>query len=178
MRSAAHSARVVAILWAAGLAACTTTPEPVAGPAFDATAAIAAIREAGADEGRELVIRPLGDAEVADLRVQAEKMHARGEHAAAAVALDHALAITAKDPALLQERAEAALWLGDLMMAEELARRAIAAGSQVGPLCRRHWETIAQVRVAQRAAAPLEEAGVAEARRSRDACTIAAPNRF
>lgn len=176
--SAAHFARVVVVSVAAVLAGCATTPQPAAGPAFDAAAAIAAIRATGADGERELVIRPLGDAEVADLRQQAEKLQARGEHAAAAAALDQALAITAKDPALLQERAEAALWVGDLAMAEDLARRAIAAGSQVGPLCRRHWETIAQVRVAQAAAAPLEEAGVAEARRARDACTIAAPNRF
>lgn len=177
--SAAHSApRVAVAVLAAVLAGCATAPQPAAGPAFDAASAIAAIREAGADGERELVIRPLGDAEVADLRVQAEKLQSRGEHAAAAAALDQALAITARDPALFQERAEAALWLGDLAMAENMARRAIAAGSQVGPLCRRHWETIAQVRVAQGAAAPLEQSGVAEARQARDACTIAAPNRF
>ena len=68
--------------------------------------------------------------------------------------------------------------LQQLPDAERLAQRAFAAGSQVGPLCRRHWETVAQARVGL--ADPAAPVGVAasDARRRRDSCTVAAPERF
>ncbi|HEY4529057.1 MAG TPA: hypothetical protein VIG97_01825, partial [Luteimonas sp.] len=53
------------------LAGCATTPTPSPPPAFDAAAAVAAIREAGAELPTELAVQPLQDALVADLRGQA-----------------------------------------------------------------------------------------------------------
>lgn len=174
-RVLSHGVSIAMLVWVLG--GCASSPVPST-PAFDAVAAVAAIHAAGASDERELVIRPLGDSEGADLREQAAQLQARGQYEDAAVALDRALAINAEDPALLQERAEVALLQHDLALAEQLARRAFEAGSQVGPLCRRHWETIAQVRTIQAATALPPAATAAEARQARDDCTVAAPNRF
>lgn len=173
----------VAVAFALLLAGCASAPPSPALPAFDAVAAVAAIRAAGEEASEELVIRPLGDSEVTDLREQAARFETSAAYGDAAVALDQALAITPDDPALLQERAEIAVLEHDLGTAVDLAQRAIAAGAQVGPLCRRHWETIVQARIAQ-ARAVLASAdatpapSAAAARQRRDACTVAAPKRF
>lgn len=153
---------------------------------FDRAAAVAAVRAAGTAAGGELEIQPLRDPQVEDLRAEAVALEQRGAIQAAADALDRALAINADDPALLQERAELALLLGEVDAAERLALRAFELGSQVGPLCRRHWETAAQVRLA-RLPVPVPVPGVAAqapagsveaARARRDACTVGPPDRF
>lgn len=177
--------RSMAPVWVLVLAACTTAPSNgmPAWPGFDAVAAVAAIRATGGAAATELDVQPLRDPQVEDLRQQAAALEIRRMYRAAADALDKALAITPDDPALLQERAETALLLHQLPDAERLAQRAFATGSRVGPLCRRHWETITQVRTAM-AAVPAQAGGAAshatavDARRQRDACTVAAPNRF
>lgn len=173
-------AALVAAAFAGLLAACATgTPEPAI-PAFDTAAAVRAVRAAGAADEKELSVQPLRDPQVEDLRQDAVALEARGMVQGAADALDRALGITADDPALLQERAEVALLLGDTDTARQLATRAFELGSQVGPLCRRHWETIAQVRLAL--PVPAEGAPAAptveQARERRDACTVAPPPRF
>lgn len=168
------------------LAACASAPPVEQPPAFDAAAAVAAIRAAGSSSANELVIKPLGSNEVEDLREQSTRLQAQGQYAEAAAVLDQALTISPDDPVLLQERAEAALLLHDLDTAERLARQAAATGTEVGPQCRRHWETVAQVLalrpppepVAVGSASPATSAGVVEARRQRDACTVAAPPRY
>ena len=167
------------------LAACATKPstDMPALPTFDAVAAVVAIRTAGSADASELDVQPLRDPQVEDLREQAAALEIRRMYRAAADALDAALAINPDDPALLQERAEAALLQHQLPDAERFAQRAFATGSKVGPLCRRHWETIAQVRAGLAAAPAHVDAAagasiVADARRQRDACTVAAPNRF
>lgn len=177
--------RVIALALLLASMACTTAPpaDIPALPSFDALAAVAAIRAAGGAAAAELEIQPLRDPQVEDLRQQASALEARRMYRAAADALDTALAINPEDPALLQERAETALLLHQLPDAERLAQRAFTTGSKVGPLCRRHWETIAQVRVALAtlpapAVATATQAGAIDARRQRDACTLAAPNRF
>ena len=163
------------------LAGCGTVPPSAEAPplsAFDALAAVAAVRAAGNASASELDVQPLRDPEVEDLRQQSSALEAKGMFRAAADALDQALAINANDPALLQGRAEAALLLHQLPDAERLAQRAFAAGSQVGPLCRRHWETVAQARAGLAdPAAPIAVAA-SDARHRRDACTVAAPDRF
>lgn len=164
------------------LAACASTAPPPAQPAFDAVAAVAAIRAAGTASATELVIKPLGSRQVDDLREQAAALEAQGRPADAAAALDQALAISPDDPVLLQERAEAALLLHDLAGAGRLARRALAIGTDVGPQCRRHWETLVQLLAATQAGATggaaAADMSVADARRQRDACTVAAPPRY
>ena len=92
---------------------------------------------------RELAVQPLRDPMVEDLRQAGDAGSKRSSTIAeAAAALDKALAIVPEDPALLQERAEAALLLRDPAAAEALARRAYDLGAKVGPLCRRHWATV------------------------------------
>ena len=175
------------------LGACVTpAPEPVA-PAYDAAAIVKTIRAAGAASATELDVQPLRDPQVEDLRQQAEQLEARRIYRGAADLLDRALAINASDPALLQERAELAFLLREPAQAQRLAKQAVELGSATGPLCRRHWETQLQAaqwraddRVIRRGESEAEattrvrsaEAEVRAARQSREACTVAAPNRY
>lgn len=176
------------------LAACAA-PVPVkpAEPAFDAVALVTTIRAAGAASATELDVQPLRDPQVEDLRQQATQLEGKHMYRGAADLLDRAMALNAQDPALLQERAELALLLRDPVQAQQLARQAIELGSTTGPLCRRHWETLLQTallrandRVIRRdeseAAATTRvrgaEAEVRDARTRREACTVAAPNRY
>lgn len=158
------------------LGGCVTAPD-IELPTFDAVAAVAAIRAAGGAGSAELDVQPLRDTQVDDLREDALRLEREGKYPEAAAALDQALQITPDDPALLQERAEAALLMQQLDAAQRYAQQGIERGSKVGPLCRRHWETIAQVR---QASAPTTPPGpsAADARRERDACTVSAPPRY
>lgn len=149
-RAARRGAALAAL--AALAAACSVAPpqpSALAEANFNGEAAVAQVRAAAAGAGtaaRELDVQPLRDPQVEDLRQKAEALEKSRKYAEAAAALDQALQINADDPALLQERAEAALLLHRLDEAESLAQRAFDGGSQVGPLCRRHWATIAQAR--------------------------------
>jgi Flp pilus assembly protein TadD len=165
----------LAFACAATLGACATQPPPpaVAVPSVAPAAMVTAIRAAGGRDDTELAVQPLRDPMVEDLRQQAQRSEAAGRARDAADALDHALRLVPDDPALLQERAEAALMLGDTAEAERLARQAWDIGSRVGPLCRRHAETLRQVRLAAG-----DAAGAAAAAARRDACTVAAPARY
>src|SRR5262245_31646889 len=146
-RAPARGAAVLALSLL--LASCTSAPPAPPAPPFDAAAAVKAVRAAGGAASSELDVQPLRDPQVEDLREDALNFERAGQYAEAAAAPDHALQITPADPALLQERAEAALLLKQLEDAERYARQGLEQGSKVGPLCRRHWETIAQVRQAR-----------------------------
>lgn len=185
-------------LWMGGclaalLVGCAAPTKSTATPAFDAVALVQTIRAAGAATSTELDVQPLRDPQVEDLRQQAAQLEARRMYRGAADLLDRAMALNPEDPALLQDRAELAMLLHDAAQAEQLARQAIALGSTTGPLCRRHWETVLQSallrandRVIRRgegeaqAIARVGEAAaeVRNARTQRDACTVAAPNRY
>jgi hypothetical protein len=175
------------------LAACVSAPPKPAQSVFDAEAVVKTIRAAGAASSSELDIQPLRDPEIEDLRQQAAQLAAKHMYRGAADLLDRAMQLDARDPAVLQDRAELALLLREPAQAEQLAKQAIDAGSATGPLCRRHWETLLQTallrandRVIRRdeseaqAVARVGEAAaqVREARSRRDACTVSAPNRF
>lgn len=167
------TAALSAVLAVAGCA--SAPPPPVATPLTTATPEqmVAAIdAAAGSGEG-ELAVQPLRDPMVEDLRQQAQAARAQQRYDDAAMALDQALAIVADDPALLQERAETALLQRDFERAGQFAERAFALGAQVGPLCRRHWATIEQVRLV---AGDAE--GAASARHQVDGCKVAGPDRF
>lgn len=165
----------VAVL-ASVLAACASAPSPPppAAPPYDPAPIIAAINQAAVADGRELVVRPLTDAASGGVQQDVAGLHAQGRLEEAAVALDAALEASPDDPVLLQARAENAVLQGDLGGAERFARRATAAGAQAGPQCRRHWETVVQVLAVEAA----DDAALAAARGSRDACTVAAPPRY
>ena len=175
------------------LAACAAPTKPATAPAFDAVALVTVIRAAGAAAPTELDVQPLRDPQVEDLRQQATQLEAKRMYRGAADLLDRAMQLNTEDPALLQDRAELAILLRDTAQAQQLAKQAIALGSTTGPLCRRHWETLLQTallrandRVIRRgeseaqATARVGEAAaeVRNARTARDACTVAAPNRF
>jgi len=175
------------------LGACSSpAPKPLE-PAFDAAALVRAIRAAGAADASELDVQPLRDPEIEDLRQQAAQLEAKHMYRGAADLLDRAMELNAGDPALLQERAELALLLRDPAQARQLAQRAIELGSTTGPLCRRHWETLLQAallrandRVIRRGETEAQAtarvgaaaAEVRAARAQRDACTVAAVNRY
>ena len=168
--------RLACLLVALALTACATSePAPPPPPPVDTVALAAAIRAAaGPDDAKdELAIRPLRDPMVEDARLQAQRLERAGDYAGAAAALDQAIAVVPDDPALLQERAEAAVLAGQVDVAESFALRAHGLGAQVGPLCRRHWATVRTAR-AQRGDAP----GATEAARQLDACKVAAPPRY
>lgn len=173
--------------------ACAAPATKPATAAYDAVAIVQAIRAAGAAGSSELDVQPLRDPQVEDLRQQAAQLEARHMYRGAADLLDRALTFNAGDPALLQDRAELAFLLQDPARAHHLAKQAIDLGSTTGPLCRRHWETQLQAallrandRVIRRGESTAQAtarvgaaaAEVRNARTQRDACTVAAPNRF
>jgi len=169
--------RIVAAVLVLALAACAGGPSQGAGPASSAPATpeqmVAAIEAAAGTGEGELAVQPLRDPMVEDLRAQAGAARAQQRYAVAADALDRALAVVADDPALLQERAEIALLQRDFERAVALAERAFELGAKVGPLCRRHWATIEQVRLATG-----DAGGAGSAARQVQGCTVAAPERY
>jgi len=134
---------------------------------------VAQIRAAAGQDDTELAVQPLRDPMVEDLREQALTLQHQRRYADAVAALEQALALVPDDPALLQERAEAAVLVGDFATAARLAKRAWDLGAKVGPLCRRHWETLRQLRLVAG-----DAPGVASARVQRESCTVAAPVRY
>lgn len=174
MRQALSFTALVCVLIVAGCASAPDTA-PASGTAQAASPQrmVATVRAAGGSGEGELAVQPLRDPMVEDLRQQAVASERAGDYAASAAALDRALAIVPNDPAVLQERAEAALLLKDLPGAEARARRAFELGAKVGPLCRRHWATVRQVRYASN-----DGAGAVEAGKRLAECKVAALERF
>lgn len=194
----------MAIALAVALAACGTVPSappphPTALPdGVTPQQMVASIRAAAASKAGELDVQPLRDGQVEDLRQQAAAHEARGQYQEATALLQQALAVNPDDPAVMQEAAELAVLLWQFDQAEQLARRAHALGSGVGPLCRRHWATVEQVTQARLALATAAEqslradaaaparaaslaalqAGIDSAQQAREACTVSAPQRF
>ena len=171
------SLRSLLIASLVSLAACSTTPTlpapppvPKVAPEQRLAAAIAASK--GADD-RELAVQPLRDPQVQDLRDAATAAIAARNYGAAADALNQALLIVEDDQAVLQERSEVALLQADNERAETLAKRAFDLGSKVGPLCRRHWATIEQARLAR----GLSQ-DAASAHGQIESCTVAGLNRM
>jgi hypothetical protein len=172
MRRAVFGLAIAALAVLAGCAT-PTPPPPRSLTAETPEAMVAAIRAAAGRDDAELAVQPLRDPEVEDLREQALALEARHRYPEAAAALDKALALVPEDPALLQERAEAALLEHDPVRAERLARHAFAIGARVGPLCRRHWATIERTRLLAGDAAGAAQAQVVAA-----TCKVTGPDRF
>ncbi len=151
------------------LAACVTPPPVVKAPVDTTTPAqrLAAVDAAAGNDDKELAVQPLRDSEVEDLRQAAQARRQANDLAGAAAALDQALAIMASDPSVLQDRAEVALLQGDWAAAETFARKSVELGSKTGPLCRRHWATIEQSRLARG-----EKENAASAHAQLEGCTV------
>jgi Flp pilus assembly protein TadD len=158
------------------LAACVSAPPPPPAKVVDSTTPqqrLAAIDSVAGSDDTELQVQPLRDAQVEDLRVLAATQRAAGDLNAAAATLDQALQQVAGDPGILQERAEIALLLSDYPGAERYARQALDLGSQTGPLCRRHWATIEQSRLAR-----VQQVNAASAHAQIEACTVPGIKRY
>lgn len=142
---------LVALALSASLAACVSAPSPVVAPVDTTTPAqrMAAVEAAAGPDDKEVSVAPLRDPQVDDLRQSALAQRQGGDLDAAAGHLDQALGLVAEDPAVLQERAEIALLQGQWAPAEQFAHQALQLGSKTGPLCRRHWATIEQARLAR-----------------------------
>jgi hypothetical protein len=158
------------------LASCATPPPaplaPAGPPPLTDAQIVETTRAAGRD-GVELVVTPLVDPHVEDLRDRAEAHQAAGKPKKADADLLKALAITPDDPDLLQWRAELAVLRGARGEAEALAKRSIALGPKSGPLCRRNWTLVKLLRESRGEA---ENATSAAAMLER--CTIAPPVRM
>lgn len=144
-RSAAAFAAMC--LFLSACAPAIQSPAPVPGPSPQQR--LSAVDAAAGVDDTELNVQPLRDPQVEDLRAKASRALASGDAEGAAEALNQALLIVPDDPAVLQERAEVALLQGQYERAETLSRKAFDVGSRVGPLCRRHWATIEQARLAR-----------------------------
>ncbi|KPN21137.1 hypothetical protein AO715_15385 [Xanthomonas sp. Mitacek01] len=173
-RTVLRAASVAGVL---ALAACAsqspTTAETAPVSTIPPATMVQAIRASAGDGDGELAVQPLRDPMVEDLRARAVALEAQGDLDGAVAALDEAMTIVDSDPALLQERAELAILQNDLTKATQLAERAYALGAQVGPLCRRHWITLEQVRLSTG-----DAEGAAQARGQADGCRVAGPDRF
>ncbi|MBB4130603.1 tetratricopeptide repeat protein [Xanthomonas sp. 3075] len=170
-----HRLLVVAGVLAALTACVSAPPAPPPTPVDPTTPAqrLALIeREAGVDD-TELSVQPLRDPQVDDLRETAKAKRQAGDLAAAAAALDQALGLVSGDPAILQERAEVAVLQGDWPAAERFANQAVELGSKTGPLCRRHWATIEQSRLARG-----EKENAASAKSQIAGCTVPGVKRY
>ncbi|PPU40227.1 hypothetical protein [Xanthomonas arboricola] len=160
----------------AALTACVSAP-PAPPPApVDPTTPTQRLllieREAGVDD-TELSVQPLRDPQVDDLRETAKSKRQAGDLAGAAAALDQAVGLVSGDPAILQERAEVAVLQADWPAAEGFAKQAIELGSKTGPLCRRHWATIEQSRLARG-----EKENAASAKSQIAGCTVPGVKRY
>jgi Flp pilus assembly protein TadD len=167
------AATLASVLAAVGCASTSDTPQAPAPANAEPTRMVATVRAAAGSGEGELAVAPLRDPMVDDLREQASALEKEGKYAESAAALDQALGIVPDDPAVLQERAEAALLLRDFAGAEQRARRAFDLGAKVGPLCRRHWATVRAVRYAAN-----DGPGAAQAQQRLDSCKVAALERF
>lgn len=132
------------------LAACVTPSEPrrAASPPVPSNAQmVQAIRAAGAREQSVINVDPLRSPGVMSLRDAARSDELNGHYADAASKLDQALKLSVNAPDLLQDRAEAAVYLGDYATAERLARESWSLGPKLGPLCARNWQTMVELRL-------------------------------
>jgi len=166
--------RIALVALAVSLGACSSAPPPSV-PVDTTTPAqrMVAVEKVGGVEDTELSVQPLRDPQITDLRESAQRKRAAGDLAGAAALLDQALAMVADDPGVLQERAEVALLQGDWQGAEKFAKRAVDLGSKTGPVCRRHWATIEQARLARG-----EKENATSAQAQIDACTVPGIKRY
>jgi predicted Zn-dependent protease len=171
VKAARRGALLLAVAFIAG---CATPPPPApTRPAPPAHDMVAAIRAAGDRESSVIAVNPLGDPGVTGLQDAARADADAGRYADAAAKLDQALKLSPDSPALLQDRAEIAIRLGDFGGAEKLAHRSWSLGPKLGPLCARNWQTIVELRLHAG-----DEAGAATARKWLAQCHKAAVPRY
>jgi len=158
------------------LSACVSAPPPAPPVPVDNTTPaqrMMAVEQIAGVDDTELNVQPLRDAQVEDLRESAIGKRQAGDLAGAAEALNQALLQVEDDPGILQERAEVALLQGDWVRAETLSKKALDLGSRTGPLCRRHWATIEQSRLAR-----AQKENAVSAHAQIESCTVPGIKRY
>lgn len=130
------------------LAACAQpAPEsPKLPPGKTYAAMVDEIRAAGERDKSVINVHPLADPGIVALQDAARSDERNGQYQAAASKLDMALQRTPDAPDVLQDRAEAAVYLGDFPLAEKLAHQSWSLGSKQGSLCARNWQTVVEIR--------------------------------
>jgi tetratricopeptide (TPR) repeat protein len=159
------------------LAACTQ-PAPPAKPVMqkpdrDPTAAVIAIRAAGAKLESAVEVKPLRDPAVDGLLKQARDLEAQGQAAPALEAVRKAEKINGNAPDIIQYEAELLIETRDWKGAAASAQKSYDLGPKVGALCARNQQTLVEARGAQG-----DTAGADQARLQVTACNVPAPARY
>jgi predicted Zn-dependent protease len=132
---------------AALLAGCgQSVPAPVKPPIKSNVAMVADIQAAGEREKSVIDVHALRDPGITALQEEAQNDMRTGLYDAAAGRLDQAMKLSPTSPDLMQDRAEVAIYQGNYVAAEKLARVSWSLGPGFGPLCARSWQTIVEVR--------------------------------
>jgi tetratricopeptide (TPR) repeat protein len=158
------------------LAACSQPAPPAkaaAKPDRDPTAAVTAIRAAGAKLESAVEVKPLRDPAVDGLLKQARDLEAQGQPAQALEAVRKAEKIAGTTPDILQFDAELLIQTREWRQAGEVAQKAYDSGPKVGAICARNQQTLVEVRNALG-----DAAGAAQAQAQVTACKLAAPARY
>jgi Flp pilus assembly protein TadD len=131
--------RFLLIVLLLAITGCATqAPAPV-----DERIADEQVRAPAAEQTRGLQVFALRNPAVTDLSEAARQAERSGDLNRAAMLLERALRIEARDPELLQQMAELRLDQGRWEQAESHARRSFDVGPRVGELCQRNWRTVA-----------------------------------
>jgi tetratricopeptide (TPR) repeat protein len=159
------------------LSACNEPAPPakpvVQRPDRDPTAAVIAIRAAGAKLESAVEVKPLRDPAVDGLLKQARDLEAQGQPAAALEAVRKAQKINANAPDIVQYEAELLIETRDWKAAAANAQKSYDLGPKVGALCARNQQTLVEARAAQG-----DTAGADQARLQVSACNVPAPARY
>jgi hypothetical protein len=154
------------------LASCAQPPV-VQKPVADPTAAVTAIRAAGAKLESSVEVKPLRDPAVDGLLKQAHDLEAQGQPAAALDAVRKAEKIAGSTPDIIQYEAELLIETRDWKQAAISAQKSWDLGPKVGALCARNQQTLVETRKAQG-----DDAGAQQARVQLAACNVPAPARY
>ncbi len=155
------------------LGACAQPPLVQKPPAADPTAAVTAIRAAGAKLESSVEVKPLRDPAVDGLLKQAHDLEAQGQPAAALDAVHKAEKIAGSAPDIIQYEAELLIETRDWKQAAISAQKSWDLGPKVGALCARNQQTLVETRKAQG-----DDAGAQQARVQLAACNVPAPARY
>lgn len=167
---------IFAIASGALLSACSQPAPPAkaaAKPDRDPTAAVTAIRAAGAKLESAVEVKPLRDPAVDGLLKQARDLEAQAQPAQALESVRKAEKIGGATPEILQFEAELLIQTREWRQAGEVAQRAYDSGPKVGAICARNQQTLVEVR-----SALGDVAGAEQARAQVAACRQAAPARY
>ena len=157
-----HGAALFAVCLLSSCAWFSQAPPPAPpAPVVPKRDVIAEIRQAASLAGSNLDIQLIQSPAIQALLKRAELLQSQGAHDSAERLLLQAQEIEARNPLVLQFRAEAQLRRESVRMAEALAQQSFENSAQLGTLCMRNWLTIREARLA------LDDLVGAEAAQSR-----------